>query len=103
MKEEREMEKRAGEAEHPSTRLPSEERIGEANYTCSYCNHWLHRGAGHPHVLGQLSAPGHLPEERLSRQTQLLLPALTFLLRALGTQLTPHDLGIFLKTLFDTT
>lgn len=46
-------------------------------------------------MLGQLSAPEHLPEEVLSRQAQLLLPTLTCLPRALGTQLIPHDLGIF--------
>ena len=48
-------------------------------------------------VLRQLSAPRHLSGKGLSRQTQLLLPTLTYLPRGLGTQLTPHDLEILKK------
>lgn len=90
-KEEREMgEKIAGKLSIPRERLPSEERIGEASYSCPSVSMGCTEGS----VLRQLSAPRHLSGKGLSRQTQLLLPTLTYLPGGLGTQLTPHDLEI---------
>lgn len=90
-KEEREMgEKIAGRLSIPRERLPSEERVGEASYSCPSVSMGCTEGS----VLWQLSAPRHLSGKGLSRQTQLLLPTVTYLPRGLGTQLTPHDLEI---------
>lgn len=79
----------------PSERLLSEEGLREASYPCPDCNCGLHSGYWAYMHAGAAQHSWHLLEEGLSRQTQLLLSALTCLPRALGTQMIPHDLGFF--------